>query len=1011
MSGANGKNGTVIVIGGSFAGMTAALQLAEQQYEVTLIEKEAAIGGLFPLLDTTFPTNSCGVCFLAPKQPAYCPFVECELSGNITVKTGCSVVDLEKTDEGFNAKLESVFLGVDQERCIDCGECADVCPVSVPDEFSDGLEERRAIYKQYPKMIKAGYRIDFEACTRCGACVKACPVDAVSLETKKSAEEIACDAVLLTPGFSLVDGGLKGEYGFGRYPNVISSRQLERMTGYSGRSGGKVYSPSDGSVPKRVAFIQCVGSRDITCGRGYCSAVCCMYTAKQAMLIKERSPETEVVVYYIDIRGMGKGYEKYLNSARDDFNIEYRRSMVSTVKEDPRTRRLALVYEENGRFLSDQVDLVVLALGFDPPSLEFAAKLGIELDEYGFCRTEEFAPAVTSVSKVFAAGAFCGPKDIPETVMEAACAADAVMVALSDGKPVETAESGDDAAAPVEGEVWVDEPKIGVFLCSCVGLMDEKLGYVEIAERVRSKPLVGCVEIVEHVCTPEGLSDLRRFIGEYELNRIVIGACSVRLMSGMIDGFAREIGFNPNAFTLVNLQEQCFLPHHGAGNLLKAKAAALILTALRKVRSDLPASHETAAVERRALVIGGGAAGMTAALSLAARGYGVFLVEKSERLGGRLLEAHYTLKGSSPRDLAETLTRKIGDNRLIEVFTSAEVAGHHGATGNYTTVVKQGDDTHVFRHGVMIVATGGHEAPTGEYLHGRDERVITQTELEERIATNLESLQHLESVVMIQCVGSREPGKREYCSRICCTHALKNALKIKGQNPRTAVTVLYRDMRAYGLYEDYYRAAREAGVIFTPYELDEKPVVDLNGDELRVVYNDRILREKMTLNPDLLVLSTGVEPADNKALAEILHLPLDEYGFFAESNSKAASVDFVGEGRYHCGLSSAPLHIEETIVRGRAAAARAASVLTRENSRAAKYAVTVSDRLCSGCGLCVEACPYDAREINPENNIAIVHYDLCHGCGACAAVCPNGATQQVGFGTGQIMAMAGEIIK
>jgi len=1000
-----------MVVGGGFAGMTAALQLAEQGCAVTMVEKEAAIGGFFPLLDNTFPTNSCGVCFLSPKQPAYCPFVECRLHENLEIKVGSHPREISGEPGNFRVTLQVDPLGVDQEKCIDCGDCSAVCPVSVPYEFSDGLEKRSAIYKQYPKMVKAGYRIDFEQCTRCGACVDVCSVDAINLDAEAAEEELKVDAILLSPGFSLVEGGLKGEYGFGRYANVVSSRQLERMISYSGPSQGQVYAPADGSKPRRVAFIQCVGSRDVSCGRGYCSSVCCMYATKQAMFIRERSPETEVVVYYMDLRGMGKGYEKYFNRAREEFKIDYRRSMISTAKEDPQSHKLRLIYDDGGKFLEDEVDLVVLSLGFDAPRLDFAADLGLKLNDYGFCRTEEFSPSKTSVPGVFAAGAFCGPKDVPETVMEAAGAADALLVSLTDSVDTDEIDDNSGTLMPREGNVWVEEPRIGVFLCSCSGFMADELDFAGLCQEVGKRHRVVCTEIIDHACTAEGIADLRRFIGEHELNRMIIGACSVRDMEPLLDKFARDSGFNPNAFTVVNLKEQCFLPHQPGDRMMKSKAAALVQAAVTKVYRDLPAVNQSVAVEQRALVVGGGVAGMTVALSLAARGHRVTLVEKTDKLGGRLLEAYYTIKGSAPRPLAESLAAEVSENELIEVLTEAQVMNHQGKTGNYTTVVKQGETDHLLHHGVLVVATGAREASTDEYLRGRDERVLTQTELEERIATSPESLQSINSVVMIQCVGSREPGKREYCSRVCCTHALKNARRLKEGNPDIKVTVLYRDLRAYGLYEDYYRAARREGVLFTPYDLEAKPDVGVNGGKLQVTYNDQILRRQLTLEPDILVLSTGIEPGDNQQLAAALGLPLDEYGFFAEANSKAALVDFVGEGRYHCGLASAPLHIEETLSRSRAAASRAATVLARENIKASKYAVLVSTRLCSGCGLCVEACPYGAREINPENNIAEVHYDLCHGCGSCAAVCPNGATQQIGFDKGQLMAMADQVIK
>ena len=595
--------------------------------------------------------------------------------------------------------------------------------------------------------------------------------------------------------------------------------------------------------------------------------------------------------------------------------------------------------------------------------------------------------------------------------MEAAGAADSLLVSLSNGAVADEDEDDSSAVSPKEGNVWVEEPRIGVFLCSCSGFMAEDLDFAGLCREISKRPRVFCAEIIDHACTMEGLGGLRKFIGEHELNRIVIGGCSVRELERLLDSFAQEIGFNPNAFSVVNLKEQCLLPHQPGDGVLRTKAAALLQAAVTTVYRNLPAVNQSVAVEQRALVVGGGIAGMRVALSLAARGYGVDLVEKTARLGGRLLDAHYTIKGSDPRQLVELLVAEINENKLINVFTESLITGHQGRVGNYTTVVKRGETDHLLYHGVLVVATGAREAATDEYLRGQDERVLTQTELEERLGMEPESLRSIKSVVMIQCVGSREPGKREYCSRVCCTHALKNALRLKELDPDIRITVLYRDLRAYGLFEDYYRAARQAGVLFTPYDLDAKPDVSVQGEKLQVSYNDQILRRQLILEPDILVLSTGIEPGDNRELAEMLSLPLDEYGFFAEANSKAALVDFVGEGRYHCGLASAPLHIEETLARSGAAASRAATVLARENIQASKYAVLVSTRLCSGCGLCVEACPYGAREINPDNNIAEVHYDLCHGCGSCAAVCPNGATQQIGFDKGQMMAVADQIMK
>ncbi|MBW1644969.1 MAG: CoB--CoM heterodisulfide reductase iron-sulfur subunit A family protein, partial [Deltaproteobacteria bacterium] len=617
----------VMVVGGGFAGMTASLLLAEQGCQVVLVEKEAAIGGFFPLLDNTFPTNSCGVCFLSPRQPAYCPFVECRLRDNLRIMVNSQPLAFSGGPGDFTVQLRVDPRGVNQEKCLDCGQCSAVCPVSVPEEFSDGLESRPAIYKQYPKMVKAGYRIDFAACTRCGACVEACPTGAIDLELAPREVEEQVDAILLTPGFSLVDGGLRGEYGFGRYANVITSRQMERLISASGPTGGQPRLPGSGEVPQKVAFIQCVGSRDRSCGRGYCSSVCCMYATKQAMFLKEKVPAAEVTIFYMDIRGVGKDYERYFNRARDEYGINYQRSLISTVKEDPGSGRLRLMFADQGRRREAEFDLVVLSLGFDAPELAFAGQLDDGLDEYGFCRVDEFQPARTPVPGVYAAGAFTGPKDVPETVMEAAGAADVVADELG-LTPGPAADAGDDAAPGG----WEKVPRIGVFLCRCDGLLAEQLD-LEALE-------------ADHACQPDGLEAIREAVKADGLNRLVIGGCSVRELAGREGDFAGRIGLDPAACGFANLREQCAWVHDDDRQAATAKARSLLQAAVTQVARAAAAPPRKTTINQQALVIGGGVAGMTAALSLARRGFPVTLLEKEAELGGRLArESFYTLRG------------------------------------------------------------------------------------------------------------------------------------------------------------------------------------------------------------------------------------------------------------------------------------------------------------------------------------------------------------------------------
>jgi heterodisulfide reductase subunit A len=541
--------------------------------------------------------------------------------------------------------------------------------------------------------------------------------------------------------------------------------------------------------------------------------------------------------------------------------------------------------------------------------------------------------------------------------------------------------------------------------------LDEQLDFAALSAALQREAGVEHVEVIDRACDPEGFGPVRRALGEHDLNRVVFGACSAREMGWKTDAFAHETGMNPLWFASANLRDQCALVHLSDGKAAAAKARHLLQAAIAGVRRAAGIERHKTAITPRALVVGGGVAGMTAALSLADRGYPVILVERAAHLGGRLVDASfYTIAGNDPQRLVAELVEATTGHENIDVRTGVEVIGHRGRPGNFVTVIAGGEaDEEMIHHGVVILATGGREAQTDEYLAGQHDAVLTQSALEKLIHQGDARLNGIHRVVMIQCVGSRERGGREYCSRVCCTHALKNARRLKELNPKIEITVLYRDVRAYGLYEHDYRQVRELGVLFTPYTVDEKPVVSAAGDRVAVSWRDRILQRPMQVEADLLVLATGVEPNDTGKLAQIFAVPRDDHGFYAEANAKAALVDFVGEGRYHCGLGSAPVHISEALVRARAAAARAATVLAQTEIESEKTAVTVSTRLCSGCGLCVEACPFGARALNPETAIAEVFYDVCHGCGICASVCPNGATQQQGFEKGQIMAVVNRL--
>ena len=992
------KKDTVLIVGAGIGGMQAALLLAEAGYKVHLLDRAPALGGSMPLLDRTFPTNSCGLCFMSPDLPAYCPFIECERHPNIEILAYAEVGSLEGEAGAFRASILRKARYVDPERCRGCGDCALVCPVEVPRELGEGLEKRKAIYRPYPQAIPSAYLIDREACTECGECLKVCKAEAIDLEMEDKHLQLRVGAVILTPGFHPFPAELKGEFGYGRYPNVVTGFQFERMLSLTSPSHGLPQRPSDGQPPNRIAFIQCVGSRDPSQGRGYCSSGCCMYATKQAILAKERAPESEITLFYIDLRTFGKGYDRYLEQARKGYSVNFQRSMVSAVKQEPRSKNLFLSYVgEDGRPREEEFDLVVLSTGFVPPpgAKELAHRVGIALNEYGFCQTAEFAPTETSRPGVFMAGCFGEPKDIAETVAQAASAAANAARLLGRSRISPAKEY------PPEREVAEEEPRVGVFICRCGEEIAEALDLDTLAEYVRGLKEVAQVEELPYSCTPEGLEEIKRTIREVGLNRVVVAGCTHRLYETPLQGALREVGLNPYLLERANLREECAWAHRNRPREATAKAKSLLEMAVAKARSLRPLKRTTHEVTPSVLVLGGGLAGMTAALGLAGQGFQVYLVEKEKGLGGNLRHLYYTLKGSDPQALLRSLVEKVESHPHIKLLKGTEIISCEGSVGRFHSTLLTGDEESIVEHGAIIVATGGQEARPAEYLYGQDRRVVTQRELEARLARN-EGLEGLTTVVMIQCAGSREEG-RPYCSQVCCSQAIKNALRIKERKSEAKVFVLYRDMMTYGFQEEYYRQAREAGVIFIPYE--KKPQVTSGDDGLPVWVEDPLLNRELKLEADLVVLSPGIAPSENGRLAQILGITLDDDGFFREANPKVAPMDSGVAGIFLCGLAQGPKPISDCISQANGVALKAASLLAKGRLVGKATVPTVNERLCSGCGLCVSLCPYEARRLNEETRVAEVIELLCQGCGLCAVACPNGATRQNLYEMRQVMAV------
>jgi heterodisulfide reductase subunit A-like polyferredoxin len=866
------------------------------------------------------------------------------------------------------------------------------------------FEEVELGYTDEMAQAEAARCLQCGICSECLACVYACQAGAVNHNDLEQTREINVGAVLLVPGFQAYDARLSQEFGLGRFPNVVTSLQFERLLSASGPTEGHVKRPSDGERPRKIAFVQCVGSRDEN--HDYCSSVCCMYATKEAIMACEHEPDTECTIFMIDMRTFSKGYEDYYRQAREKYGIRYLRERVPPSKEDPETRDIVFRYEtETGEFVEESFDLAVLSVGMEvaPETREMAERLAIELDGDGFAEHKPFQPLETSRGGVFVAGPFGGPKDIPETVVEASAAAAQAEGLLSQARGTLTQEK----EYPLERDVAEAAPRIGVFVCHCGSNIGGFLDVPSVAEYSKSLPNVVHAEDNLYTCSQDSVEIIKERIAEHDLNRVVVASCTPHTHEPMFQDTIRQAGLNEHLFEMANIRNQCSWVHSTDPERATEKAKDLVRMSVARAAFLHPLHSVDMPLNRSALVIGGGVAGMNAALSLAEQGFPVHLVERSDQLGGNLRHVHYTLEGADPQAYLRSLIQNVEAQRLITVHTETELRDTSGFVGNFSSrLLAKGQDVEV-EHGIIIVATGGREYQGNEYLYGEDDRVITQRELETHIADDADYVAKARNVVMIQCVG---PADR-YCSRICCSVAVKNALKIKEVSPSTEVYVLYRDMRTFGLYERYYTQARQKGVHFIHYDRERPPEVRKDGG-LMVDVHAPLLNTDLALPADLVVLSTGLLPAEGAdRLASALKVPVDLDGFFLEAHIKLRPVDFVTEGIFVAGAAHYPKFIEECIVQAQAATARASTILSQETLRVGGVVAVVEPEKCTACLTCVRVCPYNVPVVDPALvgaggiiGAARIEVAACQGCGICAAECPAGAIQLMHYRDEQVVA-------
>ena len=987
--------GDVMVVGGGISGIQAALDLSSCGYKVYLVEKSPTVGGKMSQLDKTFPTNDCSMCIESPK------FIETDRQPNIQLMTYTDVDSVEGQPGDFTVTLLKKPRYVNEDKCTGCTVCVEYCPVKVPDPFNQNLSLNKAVHIYFSQAVPLVTYID-DSCLflkdkTCNICQTVCENNAIDFGQKAEKIKVKVGAIILSPGYETFDPLPRNDYGYGQFANVVTSMDFERLLCSTGPHEGQILRPSDKKHPHKIAWIHCVGSRQVNPegANSYCSAVCCSYTQKQVILAKDHLPDLHAKIFHNDIRSYGKDFERFYQRAQKLPDVHFIRSYVSVGSEDPVTGDVSIRYTTPDGVVEEFFELVVLSVGLAPPkdAPRFSKVFGIELNQHGFCKVEPFNPMQTSRAGIFTSGAFQGPMDIPEAVMGASGASALASNLLMSRR----GQLNEERVYPVEKDVSEDDARVGVFVCRCGANIGRVVDVPGIAEFAKGLPGVVHVEESLFACATNTAKAISDTIRDKGLNRVVVAACTPRTHEPLFRDTLREAGVNQYFFDMANIREHCTWVHSKEQEAATEKAKDIVRMSVARAGKLEPLDEFSLPVDKTALVVGGGVAGMTSAHTLAEQGYETYLIEKASDLGGVANRIHFTLEGMDVQAFIKDLKKKVYRHPKIHAIMDAAVTHVDGYVGNFTTTVKSKGRTRTIKHGAAIIATGAAEYKPTEYLYGKSDQVMTLLEMEGKLARQEEKLMTAQSVVMIQCVGCRNDD-RNYCARVCCSGAMKNALKMKALKPEVEIYVLFRDIRTYGFREDYYREASNQNVKFIRFEPDDKPQLESleqgGRSFIRVTAFDAILGRKLELDVDAIVLAAAVIPAAGAAeLARMFKVPLGPDGFFQEAHAKLRPVDFAAEGVYLCGTAQYPKHMSETITQAYGAAGRALTLLSRDTVVASGAVCSVAARDCVSCGACISVCTYGAIsfEDTPRGKKAVVNAVLCKGDGLCVAKCPTAA--------------------
>ncbi len=948
----------------------------------------------------------------------------CGICVRMCEKIGNSAISF--TGRGVDMKIDTPF-GIQSDFCVACGGCASVCPTGhitlekirdeftkknpfiIPSEYEVGLKGRKPIYVPYAQAVPNIPAIDRDVCMHyktgeCQVCSDVCQMDAIDHTMEDEIIEIDAGSVILTPGFEPFDPSKFDNYGYIDHPNVMTAMEFERILSASGPTSGHLTRMSDNKEPKKVAWFQCVGSRDMNkCDNKYCSSVCCMYALKEAVIAKEHAgDDLDCAIFYMDMRTHGKDFERYYNRAQE-MGIRFLRSRVHTIEKIHGSDDLKVVYVlENGEKVEEVFDMIVLSIGLEisPEIVAMAKKLGIELTDGNFAKTSSFKPVETNRKGIFVAGAFQGPKDIPQSVVDASAAAAEAGAMLAEAR--NTLNKIPEVIP--ETNVVGERPKIGVFICKCGSNIAGVINVPEVRDYAGTLPYVEYFTDNLYSCAQDSQDIMAKIIKEKKLNRVVLAACTPKTHEPLFQETLINAGLNKYLFEMTNIRNHASWVHKNEPKIATEKAKDLVRMAVSKVALMEPLEETELQVNPVAMIIGGGISGMTSANNLAQQGYEVHLIERDVQLGGQANKLFHTYKGENIALELGSMIKDVEGHDNIHVHLNTTLENVEGFVGNFKSELLHNDKTSTLEHGIAIIATGAKPHESAEYSYGKSEKIVQSLDLDKRLIEKDASLKKLDTAVFIQCVGSREDD-RPYCSRVCCTHSIDNALELKKINPDMNVYILYRDIRTYGEREYKYQMAREAGIIFIRYSVDNKPQVRVDDGNLFITALDHILGMPLEIEADLLTLATAIVPYKDEKLANFFKVPLNDDGFFVEKHAKLGPSEFATDGVFLCGLAHYPKPIDEAIAHGQAAASRAVTLLAREVVHTSGNVAAVDPMVCSACGVCVSICPYSATSFETEGRFegkAVINPVLCKGCGLCVASCRSGALHLKGFDTNQI---------